>query len=308
MSQNRPRNLSASIRNRLLPIAKARGEQFELVLTRYAVERFLYRLSRSTVRDQFVLKGATLFLLWTGKAHRPTRDLDFLAHGDPDVSRMVSVFQGLCRQVVEEDGMVFLPETVAGALVREDEIYEGLRITLTATLGTARIPLQIDLGFGDAITPAAQEAELPVLLDLPKPRLLTYPRETVVAEKCQAMVDLGLRNSRLKDFYDLRYLSRNFEFDGPQLTRALKATFQRRQTALPSEPPPALTAAFYNDPGIQGQWTGFIRRSGLSQEGLSLQETIEDLLQFLMLPLLACHHNELFEHTWDHEEHMWLLR
>ena len=255
--------MAASVNARLLQLARQRKVEFQLVLTLYANERLLYRLSLTTGTQSFVLKGATLFALWTGEAHRPTRDLDLLGHGNPQTSHIVEVFKQICQEQVEDDGLQYLPETVTGAVIKEGEEYEGVRIKLIAKLGGITIPVQIDVGFGDAITPAAQEAEMPTLLAMPAAKLLMYPRETVVAEKCQAMVKLGLANSRVKDFYDLWYLATHFDFDGVLLTEAIAATFQRRETELPSEVPLGLTSAYYGRHEPQSAMAGICTQKAI---------------------------------------------
>lgn len=243
-----PRNLAQSVRDRLVNYARASGEESMRVLIRYTNERFLYRLSRSPHQARFILKGATLFTVWADAPHRPTRDVDFLATGDPSAQGIVTTFRAICQMAVEEDGLIFLPESVWAEERRDKETYPGLHVELTAHLGTARIPLRIDLGFGDAVTPSPQEVEVPALLDFPRPRLRAYPRETVVAEKLEALVSLGITNSRMKDFYDLWYLSRHFGFEGAPLSAAIRATFERRGTALPEAIPLALSVAFSGDP------------------------------------------------------------
>jgi hypothetical protein len=275
---------------------------------RYATERLLYRPGESEWSGAFVLKGATLFALWGGEPHRPTRDLDLLAHGDPDVDRWVGVLREICDQPVENDGIEFSPDSATGERVRDEERYEGVRLRLTATLGTARIRLRIDLGFGDVVTPKTGIAELPTLLSMPAPRLWTYPRETVVAEKFGAMVDLGMRNSRVKDFYDLWYLVTHFDFDGALLLRALAATFQRRGTPLASGPPTALTADFYGDPVVQVQWNAFIGKSRLAGEALALDAVVGQLRAFLMPLLLACHQDGSFGMHWNCTDERWQPR
>lgn len=306
MRRDRPRNMAASVKDRLLQISRLRREEFQSVLTRYAIERLLYRLSRSDYRSRFVLKGANVFVLWLGAAHRPTRDVDFLGFGNPEIPPTVEIFQALCRQEVEDDGLVFEPETVEGGLIREEEKYTGVRITLRAMLGKAVIPVQIDIGFGDVVTPTAQEAELPTLLDSPKACLLTYPRETVIAEKCEAMVDLGLGNSRLKDFYDLWHLATHFDFEGPVLGQALAATFERRETVIPFDVPVALTAEFYEDASRQRQWTAFWTRSDLpSSNVISLEECAGLLRAFLLPPLQAARQHITLQAVWHHEKCLW---
>jgi predicted nucleotidyltransferase component of viral defense system len=280
----RRQNMAASVRSRLTTLAHAEGEEPEYVLTRYAIERLLYRLGTSPYAGTFILKGALLFALWEGRPHRATRDLDLLGFGPSDVGRIEHVFHELCTLPVENDGLIFLPETVHARPIRDQQEYGGIRVLLQATLGTARLHVQADVGFGDVITPAAQEAKLPTLLDLPAPRLRVYPRETVVAEKFEAMVRLGLTNTRMKDFYDLLILARRFAFDGSTLVAAIQATFTRRGTDLPSphQPPLALSDEFAEDAAKQAEWQGFLRRSKLESAGITLREVIEELRAFLM--------------------------
>ena len=309
MRQDRPRNMAASVKARLLEVARSQHEESQSVLNRYAIERFLYRLSLSEHRSHFILKGASLFALWLGAAHRPTRDVDFLGYGSDKVEPMLESFRLICREPVEDDGLIFEPGTVKGGPIRENARYAGIRITLRALLGTANIPLQIDIGFGDIVTPEAQEADLPTLLDSPKPRMLTYPRETVVAEKCEAMIDLGLSNSRLKDFYDLWHLATHFDFEGPLLSQAIAATFKRRSTDIPALPPVALTNDYYGDGNIQKQWSSFLARSGLPpDDNPTLKECIE-LLQAFLLPLLHSVQNHVhLSAAWRHESRSWQPR
>ncbi len=192
MSRRKPRDVGASVRGRLLNLARERREDFQLVLTRYALERFLYRLSRSPHRDSFILKGAMLFSLWVRAPYRATRDLDLLGKGDASPARMTEVFRQICALEVEDDGLEFAADSVTVEEIRDVQEYGGLRVTLTARLARARIPIQVDVGFGDAVTPPAQEVELPSLLDFPRPRVKAYQAETVIAEKLQAMVALGM--------------------------------------------------------------------------------------------------------------------
>jgi predicted nucleotidyltransferase component of viral defense system len=226
------KNPAASARDRLLVLARERGEDFQLLLTRYGLERLLYRLTHSPHYDRFVLKGAMLFILWSGNPHRPTRDVDFLGSGDSNEAALLKVFRDLCAMPDQEDGVTFDPETVRIAPIRDDTEYGGMRVTLTGRLAGARIPIQADIGFGDAVTPKAVEMEYPTLLGGPAPRLWTYPRETVIAEKYQALVSLGMANSRMKDFYDLWVMARDFDFQGESLATAIGNTFARRRTEL----------------------------------------------------------------------------
>ncbi len=282
--------MAASVRSRLTMRAHAEGEEPEYVLTRYALERLLYRLGKSPHADAFILKGALLFALWEGRSHRATRDLDLLGFGSSDVNRVEQVFRELCVLPVEDDGLSFLPETVHARPIREQQEYGGIRVLLQATLGTARLRVQADVGFGDVVTPAAQEVDLPTLLDLPAPHLRVYPRETVVAEKFEAMVRLGLTNTRMKDFYDLLILARQFTFDGSTLGAAIQATFTRRGTHLPSpqQPPLALSDEFAEDAAKQAEWHGFLRRNKLESAALTLRAVIVELRAFLM-PLVDAH-------------------
>lgn len=293
-----PRDVAASVRQRLLNLARERREDFGLVLTRYALERLMYRLSRGAHCEQFVLKGAMLFALWGDEPHRPTRDLDLHGRGASDASRLEQLFREIIGVQVEDDGLEFAPETVRGERIREEEEYEGMRVRFEARLGSARIPVQVDVGFGDAITPAAEETDYPVLLDFPAPRLRAYPRETVVAEKFEAMVKLGIANSRMKDFYDLWVLARDFEFQGRALSRAIEATFARRRTPVPTEEPLALTAAFHEDEGKRTQWLAFLRRTGLESGGKTLGDVVPALREFLMPPAIAAARGNVFDKVW----------
>lgn len=293
-----PRNLAASVLDRLRNRARASGDELQLLLMRYALERLLYRLSCSPHRDRFVLKGAMLFQVWTEQPHRPTRDLDLLGYGEPSPERLADLFRELCGMAVDADGLVFNASSVRSEPMKADEEYQGVRLRLEARLGNARIPVLVDVGFGDAITPAPETITYPVLLDLPAPRLLAYPRETVVAEKLEAMVSLGIANSRMKDFYDLWVLSRSFAFEGERLAAALAATFTRRQTAIPSDAPLALSPAFAAAPAKQAQWSAFLRRGRLMDDTASLDLVVEALGTFLLPPLHAAAGGRRFTELW----------
>ena len=306
MSGKQPRNLEASIKSRLLTLAQLQREDFQSVLTRYAAERFLYRLSVSPFRERFVLKGASLFTLWLGSPHRATRDLDLLGFGSQEIGAITKTFQSLCRQPVEDDGLSFDANTVSVTAAREEEKYAGLRVVFRASLGQAVIPMQVDIGFGDIITPPASEVEMPSLLNAPRALLLCYPRETVVAEKCGALIDLGLVNSRLKDFYDLRHLAMHFDFEGALLRNALATTCRQRRTEVLSLPPPALTSVFYEDANRAKQWQAFWRRSGLAAEPFISLEGCISFLNVFLLPLLQAVRDQIaFEAAWSHEQVQW---
>jgi hypothetical protein len=271
--------MGASVRARLLTIARERNQLFHFVLTRFVLERLLYRLTLTSYRDRFALKGAMLTATWFADPHRPTREIDLLGFGDSDGGAMITVFREVCA-VAENDGVIFDTNALRVELVRDDLEYGGLRLRTEAQVDGARVPVTIDIGFGDATEPGLEEFELPVLLDFAAPRLRSYARETVIAEKFEAIVKLGRANTRLKDFYDIWVMSRSYEFDDDRLARALLATFSRRRTLLPAEPPDGLTAAFANDPAKRRQWTAFL--ADVSVQPGDLKTVIGDLATFLI--------------------------
>jgi hypothetical protein len=279
------RNVAASVRQRLTNVARQSGRPFQEVLQYFAMERFLYRLSLSPHNERFVLKGALMFNVWGAPASRPTRDIDFLAWLSNSVEAILPVIRDVCQLPVDPDGLVFDVDSLVGQIIKEDADYNGVRVTFLGYLENVRIPMQIDIGFGDVIVPAAALADYPALLALAAPRLRAYPRETVVAEKFEAMVKLGQLNSRLKDFFDLWLLSRQFEFDGQLLATAVTQTFANRKTPITPQPV-ALTAAFANDPVKQTQWKGFLRKSRIDIAPKELPVVVEAIGAFL-LPLAA---------------------
>lgn len=298
MSKKQIRNVPASIRSKLLQLSKQRGEDYNYLLMRYVSDKLLYRLSQSPYQQQFILKGAILFRVWNGEPHRATKDIDLLGFGANDISSLVQVFKEICCQEYEQDGVSFQEETVTGQKIKEDQEYEGVRINLQGTLDSTKISLQVDIGFGDAITPSPEEAQLPTILDLPVPYLRIYPRETVISEKFQAMVSLGISNSRLKDFYDIWFLCQNFQFQGNLLTQAIKATFERRKTSLPTIEPLALTTEFAEDTNKQKQWQAFLNKGQLKSEHKHLREIITIIKDFLMPPCVAMAENKAFNQHW----------
>ena len=277
----------ASVRARLLTKAKAEQQDFNLVLTRYALERLLYRLSRSRHAERFLLKGALLFDLWFDIPHRPTRDADLLGLGPAELLALETVFRELCAVTVDpDDGIRFQADTVRAEEIRKDANYGGIRLTLVGLLASARCPVQVDVGFGDAVTPAPELVNYPTMLpELPGPRLRAYPRYTVVAEKLEALVLLGIANSRMKDYFDLWVLARYSDLDGETLRQAIRATFQRRATPIPEGVPFGLTEGFAEDPQKQTQWRAFLRKNAL--EPVALADVLERLRGFLMPPLAA---------------------
>jgi hypothetical protein len=230
----------------------------------------------------FILKGALLFELWTEETHRPTRDADFLSIGSSDPRRFEDLFKQICVLSVVDDGLTFDPSSVTARQIKEGADYEGVRVTFLGYLEKARIPMQLDIGFGDAVTPPAVETAFPTILDGPAAVLLTYPRETVVAEKFEAMVKLGIANTRMKDFYDLYFLSRLFSFEGQVLAEAIVRTFERRKTRLPSASPIAFTAEFFEEESRQRQWTSFSAKNKLYIESVPLKTVVGDIEQFVM--------------------------
>ncbi len=275
--------LAQSVQARLVGHAKKIGVDPNLVLTRYGVERFLYRLSRSPHAEQFVLKGALLMLVWLGETLRPTRDADLLGFGELSDEALVGIFREVCGVEVELDAVTFDADSVAVAAIREEDAYGGRRVTLRGQLGAARLSIQVDIGIGDAVTPAPQWLEYPSLLDLPRPRLRAYPRETVLAEKVHAMVLLGMRNTRMKDYFDVHALLREAEADEAQLVHALAATFERRRTDIPDGPPAGLTDAFAQDAVKRAQWRAFLQKNRI--EGASLDTVVAEIRERLAVPL-----------------------
>ena len=278
------RNIGASVRDRLLNKARAEKLDYNLLLTRYALERMLYRLSISDQRDQFLLKGALLFDLWFDVPHRPTHDADFLGFGSADIPHVEEVFRSISRIEVE-DGIVFQPDSVKAAEIRKEANYAGVRVTLIGLLDSARCPVQIDVGFGDAVVPGPEDVCYPIILPgMPEPQIRAYPRYTVVAEKLEALTSLGMLNSRMKDFFDLWVLAKHSDFDGTVLTQAVAATFERRQTAIPQGLPIGLSDEFINDAQKEKQWQAFLRKNALDRMPLAVG--IADLREFL-LPVLS---------------------
>ena len=298
MTKTGTKNIGASVRQRLLNKARETGRPFGELLQYFAMERFLYRLSRSEYADKFVLKGALMLTAWNAPFLRPTMDIDLLGTTGNDIGPMAAIVRQICAGHVEpDDGLVFDAATVQGERIAEAPEYEGVRIRFRATLDAARIQMQLDIGFGDVVVPAAVPMSYPTILDLPAPHLLGYSRETAVAEKFEAMVKLGELNSRMKDFFDIWLLSRSFDFDGSRLCEAIEKTFERRGTILPIGEPVALTAEFSGNPQKQAQWAGFIRRMKL-RDVPSLAEIIDQLREFLVPVKAAVLAGERFRSRW----------
>ncbi|MFH2202167.1 MAG: nucleotidyl transferase AbiEii/AbiGii toxin family protein [Elusimicrobiota bacterium] len=278
---NKPiKNVAASARQRLLNLARESSRPFDELLQYFAMERFLYRLSRSKYKDKVVLKGALMFVVWKAPRSRATRDIDLLGRTNNTVENLVTMVKEVCAIEVEADGMSFLEGSVKGKRIKEDADYEGVRVTFTGKLGQAKAAMQIDFGFGDTVSPKPREIDYPTFLDMPAPKLRGYPRETVIAEKFEAMTQLGLLNSRMKDFYDIWLLSEQFNFDGKILGEAIKKTFANRKTKLEAHPV-ALTDEFTSDAGKIVQWRAFIRRTKIDTAPKELKEVVGALRRFL---------------------------
>ncbi len=291
------RNVAASVRARLLNRARETKQDFNLVLTRYAIERMLYRISVSNHADQFLLKGALLFDLWFDIPHRATRDADFLGLGSAELPHIEGVFREICA-IETHDGVVFQPDTVRAAEIRKEANYAGVRVMLLGVIDGARCQMQIDIGFGDAVTPGPEDVEYPVMLSgFAAPKLRVYPRYTVVAEKFEALSSLGIANSRMKDYFDLWILARHTDFDGDVLRQAVQATFDRRKTALTGHAPLGLTDAFAQDAQKQMQWQAFLKNNRL--EALALNDVIAALATFMLPVIEAASVNATLTARWQ---------
>ena len=292
------KNMQASIWGRLQNKAKETNRPFSEVLQYYGMERFLYRFSLSGYADRFILKGALMFTVWEVPERRTTLDMDFSAKYDNKVTSIEKVVKEICKVQVIPDGLLFDPKTVKGQRIKEAADYEGVRVKFRGFLKRARIPMQLDVAFGDIIYPRSKTIDYPVILDLPKPRLKGYPAESVISEKLEAMVKLGLLNSRMKDFYDLWLMMRRFDFDGSRLAEALKRTFNHRKT-----PPPQDEALFaeeiYNEESDrQTLWRAFLKKGDIKHAPGKLCITAEKIEKFLIKPLNAARKNQEFNKEW----------
>jgi hypothetical protein len=290
--------LAQSVQVRLVRHAKKLGIDPNLVLARYASERLLYRLAQSRHAERFVLKGALLMLVWLGETIRPTRDVDLLGFGDLATDTLAVTFAEVCAVPAEPDGLSFDTSSIRVTPIRAEDAYGGQRVTLLAHLGPARLRVQVDVGIGDAVAPEPEWLEYPSLLDLPRPRLRAYCPETAIAEKTHAMVVLGSKNSRMRDFFDIYALSMRAPFDGERLSRAMRATFERRQTDVPAEAPIAFSAQFAEVEGKAPQWASFVRRSRSTAAPTDLVAVIHGVAAFVGPVLAAVGLGERFEGRW----------
>jgi predicted nucleotidyltransferase component of viral defense system len=293
------KNMAASVLQRLLDKSRKTGEPFQFLVERYALERMLYRLGCSGYAARFILKGGLLMSVWTDQPYRSTRDADVLAFGESAPENLVSVFSELCSLGVENDGLTFQKDSIAHSPIKEEQEYGGTRLKLKAQLGTYEVDMQFDIGFGDAVTPKALWHEYPPILpNFPAPRLRIYPKETVIAEKFDTIVQRQLANSRMKDYYDIFFLQKTFAFEGALLAQALTNTFNRRGTVIPEELPPGLTSAFFTDAAKINQWRAFARKNPLQVSQYSLEDVINALQGFLMPPAKAAAQKQAWRANW----------
>lgn len=276
-----PTNIASSVRARLLNLHRVRGGTYDFLLRRYAAERLLYRLGKSRHRNEFILKGGVLLAVWGDAAYRPTRDIDFTGYGECAAQIVLGKIREICKlHEADVDGLYFDTDSLTSGPIRDDSEYEGLRIELSARLENAVIPIRIDIGFGNHVTPAPEDVDFPTLLNLPAPRIKAYPMEGVVAEKFHAMVVHGERNSRFKDFYDVHVLAELFPFRGIPLIRAVAGTFNQRETPL-SGSPACLTPGFFSDGGRAALWQIYRQRNDLPGASDDFAEVGEKLISFL---------------------------
>jgi len=279
-------NVAISVHQRLLNIRDQTGGQFNNLLLRFGLERLLYRLEAAGHSDSFILKGAMLFALWRDVPGRPTRDIDFLGLGNLSHEKLHSIFAAACGVKVVDDGMRFDSESIQTADIRDDQEYHGIRVRLLGFLGRARLPIQVDVGLGDAVTPEPVGICYPAILDFPVPRLRAYHPASVVAEKLNAMVVLGLMNSRLKDFYDIYMILKHMNIDDAILTDAIRATFERRNVRISLQEPAVFTDDFLEDGDKEAQWKAFLHRSALPEGDLPFSIVISCLKDRLW-PILS---------------------
>ena len=275
------KNIPASVKAQLLNIARSKNEIFTNLLIRYAMERFLYRLSISEYAEQYILKGAALYNYWHGEPHRPTLDADFSLENIISLEEAEKMVKQLCG-INFEDGMLYLEDTISAEDIREDNEYQGIRVRFRAKLDSAVIPVQIDIGFCDSVIPPPVAIEYPTLLEFPAPRMLAYSVENCIAEKIQIMLEKGMVNSRMKDYYDVWFMNRTFEIDAAKLQRAVEETFKRRKTVFPEAVPIGLSREFIEDRQKKSQWKGFQKKIGIKEADLSLESVVASVRDFIM--------------------------
>ena len=280
MTNSHLRNIAASVHQRILNKSRESARPFNDLLQYYAIERFLYRLSRSSYAGKFILKGALMLMVWEVRAFRSTMDIDMLGKMKNSTDAIIAMVRDVCLQEVEPDGIVFDRDSIRGQMITEDADYEGVRINFRGSLDTARISIQLDVGFGDIVIPSPELMAYPTILDLPAPQIRGYSKESTIAEKFEAMVRRGIMNSRMKDFWDIRLLSRQFDFDGRTLAAAITETFTARHTVIPADPV-AFTEAFIRDEAKQSQWKAFLRKNRMTGAQDTFEEAVNAVSLFL---------------------------
>jgi len=304
VSQKNVKNIAASIRQRLLNKAKENSRPFNEILQYYGLERFLYRLSASKYADKFILKGALLFTVWQQSEFRSTVDIDLLGTTSNEPEAITKVFRDICKAKVEDDGLQFDDSSITAEQITVDADYQGVRVQLYGYLGTAKIRVQVDIGFSDVITPGPEIYDYPTILDLPEPKLNCYNKETMIAEKLQAMVKLDILNSRMKDIYDIWVLSRQFEFKSTSLKNSIVNTFKRRETEV-TENITTFTERYYQNDEKLKQWQGFLRKSKVSDVSQDLSEITGDIKTFIAPVLASIVRKKEFKKTWKPELQKW---
>ena len=297
MTNPRPRNIAVSIHQRLLDKSKESARPFNEISQYYAIERFLYRLSRSPHARKFILKGALMLLVWNARVSRSTMDIDMLGRMKNNPEAVLDMIRDICRQEVEPDGVVFDPDSVRGERITEEANYEGVRVRFRGALDTARIVIQLDVGFGDVVVPPPKLMTYPTILDLPAPQVRGYSRESTIAEKFEAMVRHGVMNSRMKDFWDIRLLSRQFDFDGKTLATAIVGTFSKRHTDIPADPI-AFTETFMRDETKTAQWKAFLRKNRMTDGADTFAEAVHAVSAFLKPVVEHLVNHQPFPLTW----------
>lgn len=292
------KNIEASVKAQLQNKAKETNRPFAEVMQYYGMERFLYRFSKSKYADKFVLKGALLFAVWQIPDRRTTLDIDFLARFDNEVTTIEKVMKEVCNISVDPDGLNFDSQTVKGMKIKEDADYEGVRVKFTGFLDRARIPMQIDVGFGDIVYPKTKVIDYPVILDFPKPHLNGYPQESVISEKFEAMIKLGLLNSRMKDFYDIWLMMRQFKFKGANIASAIKKTFNNRKTDIPNKKPLFANEIYDEKSDRQTLWSAFLKKGDIQHAPETLSATAKEIENFLIEPIMALNENGNCDKTW----------
>lgn len=304
MTKKNVKNVASSIRQRLFNKANESNRPFNEILQYYALERFLYRLSKSEYKEKFVLKGALLFVIWQQPETRSTVDIDLLGKISNNTDTILKVFKEICEIDVAEDGIRFDSSSVTSEQITVDADYQGVRVWLYGHLGTARVRIQIDIGFSDVITPGPEKFSYPTILPVPAPRLNCYNKETFIAEKLQAMVKLNIINSRMKDFYDIWLLSERFEFDSIMLKDSIRNTFQRRETEITENGIAFLDVFCRNDEKIK-QWKGFLRKSRVLNVPEDLVKIVQVLKLFLSPIITSIVTGDAFRKTWNPKQRLW---